>query len=67
MTAVRNTVILGPSRMMGNYHVRFLEEGNPVRGCPYSTESHSARPSIIMISSKKTIIIVASLYPATCT
>jgi len=38
MTAVRNTVILGPSRMMGNYHVRFLEEGNPVRGCPYSTK-----------------------------
>lgn len=39
MTAVRNTVILGSSRMMGNYHVRFLEEGNPVRGCPYSTET----------------------------
>ena len=43
MTAVRDTVILGPSRMMGNYHVRFLEEGNPVRGCPYSTDKTGPR------------------------
>ena len=43
MTAVRDTVILGPSRMMGNYHVRFLEEGNPVRGCPYSTDGNRGR------------------------
>ena len=43
MTAMRNMVILGSSRMMGNYHVRFLEEGNPVRGCPYSTEPKRGR------------------------
>ena len=42
MTAMRNMVILGSSRMMGNYHVRFLEEGNPVRGCPYSTVLYSS-------------------------
>lgn len=51
MTAVRDTVILGPSRMMGNYHVRFLEEGNPVRGCPYSTEENVVDDPLMRIRS----------------
>ncbi|MCQ2079647.1 MAG: hypothetical protein MJZ38_06315, partial [archaeon] len=36
-TAVKNTVIDGSSRMMGNYQVRFQEEGEGVIPSPYST------------------------------